>query len=232
MPHEPTFPALERMTLELDGRRQNLPALFPLLKSSPLREINIKESLRNRHVDVPREVVIAMLKAELQRRITALVFFGFHPADLTFVSHLGSFSSLKLLGCDTRCQDPGECVFPLTDSDIERLASWLPRLITLRLGHGCEYGHSNLTIKSMISLSTHCLSLANLYLPCDLTNISEEAKTESGEPDPRLEVQSSCPLRHLAHKWVIVPPRGDIEAFKMVTSALHHLFPRLRLIWE
>ena len=232
IPHEPTFPALERITLELDGRRQHLQVLFPLLKSSPLREVAVKESLQIQHADVPGEVAIAMLKAELQRNITSLVFTGFHPTDLTFVSHLGQFSSLKFLGCDTRCQDHEECVFPLADSDIERLASALPRLVTLRLGHECKYGHHNLTIKSMISLSTHCLSLESLFLPCDLTNTSEDAKTESGEPDPRLEIQSSCTLRHLAHKWVTVPSRGDVEAFKIVTSALHHLFPQLRLIWE
>ena len=220
------------MALELDGRCQYLPVLSPLLKSSPLRSVTVKESLRIRHADVPSEVAIAMLKAELQRSITALDFPGFHPADLTFVSHLGPFSSLKYLGCDTRCQGGGECVFPLTDSDIERLASALPQLVTLYLGHECKYGHHNLTIKSMTSLSTHCLSLEHLHLPCDLTNTSEDAKMESGEPDPRLEIQSSCTLRHLAHDWMTVPSRRDVEALKIVTSALHHLFPQLRLNWE
>ena len=232
IPHEPTFPALKCMTLELDSRRQHLQVVFPLLKSSPLQEVTIKESLRIRHDDVPSEVAIALIRAELHQRINTLVFTGFHPVNLTFVSHLGPFNSLETLVCDTQCHDPGECAFPLTDSDIERLANGLPQLLTLRLGHECEYGHYNLTIKSMISLSTHCLSLDTLYLPCDLTNTSEDAKTESGEPDPRLEIQSSCMLRNLAHQWVTVPPRDDTEALKIVTSALRHLFPQLQPIWE
>ena len=229
VPHGPTFPALERMTLELDGPRQHLPILFSLLKSSPLREVTVKESFKVRHVDVPSEVAIAILKAELHPSINTLTFDGFHPADLTFVSHLGPFSSLKKLWCSTRCRGPGECVFPLTDSDIERLASGLPQLATLCLGHECEHEHFNLTIKSMISLSTHCLSLKKLYLPCDLTNISEDVKMESGEPDPRLKTRSSCALEFLAFRWLMIRPK-DFEAFKIMESGFLNLFPLLELL--
>ena len=81
----------------------------------------------------------------------------------------------------------------------------------------------------MISLSTHCLSLTNLGLPCDFTNISEDAKTESGEPDPRLEIRSPCALRSLTLRWITMPPPEDVEALGIVALALHHLFPRLRL---
>ena len=223
IPHEPTFPALEHMVLELDGRRQHLPVLFSLLKSSPVQEVTVNESLRIRHVDVPSEVTITMLKVELHRSLNRLIFIGFHPAELTFVSHLGPFSSLKTLGCDTRCQGPGECVFPLTDSDIDRLASGLPQLVTLRLGHECKYGHYNPTIKSMMSLSTHCPSLEKLHLPCDLTKISEDAKMESGESDPRLRTRSSCALIYLALQWMIRPT--DIEALEIMESGLRNLFP-------
>jgi hypothetical protein len=61
-----------------------------------------------------------------------------------------------------------------------------------------------------------------------LTNISEDVKTESREPDPRLEIQSPCTLKFLLSHWVIIPPPEDIEALRIVASALHHLFPWLR----
>ena len=226
IPHELAFPVLEHVTLELNDRYQHLPALFSLLKSSPLQGVTIKESLRIRHVDAPSEVATAIIKTELHQRIGTLVFTGFHSADLTSISHLGPFNSLKKLVGDTQCQDHGECVFPFTDSDIERLASGLPQLVTLRLGHQCEYGHVNITIKSMISLSTHCPSLDSLCLPCDLTNISEDIKLGSGEPDPRLKIRSSCVLRDLAFQWMIGP--GNVEALGIMESAMRHLFPLLQ----
>jgi len=159
----------------------------------------------------------------------ACFFFGFHPTNLTFLSHLGPFDSLKMLECTTRCWSQ-QCVSPLTDSDIERLASALPQLVILRLGHMCKHSSHHTTIKSMISLSTHCLSLEDLSLPCDLTNVSEDAKTESGEPDPRLEIRSPCKLQSLT--WVVMPPPEDIEAFGIAVSALRHLFPWLGQIPE
>ena len=221
--HEPTFPALEHMVLELrDYYYQHLPVLFSLLKSTSLKEVTIRGSRRVRPVALPSEVAIAMRKTELHRSITVLVFTGFYPADLTFVSHLRSFSSLETLECDTRCQEL-QCVFPLTDSDIEQLARGLPRLVTLRLGHPCNFSNPNTTIKSMISLSTHCPSLDTLCLPCNLTNIYEDVRMESGEPDPRLETRSSCALRVLAFNWMIRPE--SIEALGIMKSALRHLFP-------
>ena len=221
-----TFPALGRMVLELNGQYQHLPVLFSLLKSSSLEEVVVKESPKIRHVGVPTEVAFAILKAELHRNLNTLAFTGFHPAGLTSISHLGPFGALKTLRCSTRCQEFQQCVFPLRDSDIEQLASGLPQLENLCLGHKCIYNHPNTTIKSMIALSAHCPSLAALYLPCNLTNISEDAKMESGEPDPRLNTRSSCPLEFLAFEWMIRPK--DHEASRIMKSALRHLFPRLR----
>ena len=221
-----TFPALGRMVLELNGQYQHLPVLFSLLKSSPLEEVVVRESAKILHVGVPTEVASAMLKSEPHRSLTSLVFTGFHPAGLTFISHLGPFGALKTLKCSTRCQEFQQCGFPLRDSDIEQLASGLPQLVNLYLGHKCIYNHPNTTIKSMISLSAHCPSLAALYLPCNLTNVSEDAKMESGEPDPRLNTRSSCALECLAFEWMIRPK--DHEASGIMKSALRHLFPRLR----
>ena len=228
IPHELTFPTLKHVTLELSDQCQHLPVLFSLLKSSPLKEVVVEESSKvQHHVGIPTEVAFAILKAELQRHINTLIFTEFYPADLTFVSHLGLFSSIKTLECRTRCLFSGECASPLTDSDIERLASGLPQLVTLTLGHICKYSPYNLTIKSMISLSTHCLSLDSLRLSCDLTNISEDVKVESGEPDPRLKAQSFCALVSLDFRWLIKPK--DPGALEIMESALHRLFPRLGL---
>ena len=232
IPRKLTFPALELMKVVADNTHQNWSLLFPLLESSPLQRVTVVVGPGIRYRDIPSQVTLAMLKAKLQRCVNTLIFIGFSPASLTSISHLGPFSSLKALECDTRCRQSGRCVFPLTDSDIERLASELPQLANLWLGHECKYSPHRTTIRSMISLSTHCLSLETLYLPCNSTNISEDTKAESGGFDPRLGVQSPCALHFLAFDWVVIPPPEDVEGVGIVASALRHLFPRLKSTWD
>jgi len=221
-----TFLALKRMTLELNGQHQHLAVLFSLFKSSSLEEVVVDESTEIQHVGVPAEVALAMLKAKLRTSVSTLAFDRFHPANVTFVSHLGPFSSLKALKCGTRCQEHRQCGFPLMDADIERLASGLPQLVTLYLGHKCWYSHPSTTIKSVMSLSTHCPSLGSIHLPCNLTNISEDVKMESGELDPRLKTRSSCALEFLAFDWMT--RTKDREASELMKSSVRHLFPRFR----
>jgi len=168
-----------------------------------------------------------MLNVKLQRSINYLSFTGLDPANFTFLSRLGPFGSLKTLRCCTWCPGSGQCVSPLTDSDIERLASELPQLVTLCLGHECKWIPHNTTIKSMISLSTHCPSLEILRLPCNLTGTSEDIKPGSGVSDPRLEIRRPCKLRVLALQWVTMPSPEDTEALEVVVSVLHHLYPLL-----
>ena len=228
-PHESTFPVLKSVRIKVENTHQHWSSLFSLLESSPIRRVAIVKRPGIRIDDVPKRVTIALLEAGLQQSVYVLTFSEFDPTSLTFISRLGPFSSLKILRCDTQCQGLGRCAFPPTDSDIGNLASGLPRLVALRLGHGCGCSAYNTTIKSIISLSFHCLSLEELHLPCDLTNISEDAKTESGEPDSRLQIQSSCKLQFLAFPWVITPPSDDIKALRVVALALHHLFPQSRL---
>jgi len=227
IPHGRAFPALRRLKIKVEDVRQRWSLLFSLLESSPLQTVAVTISRRIQGADVPGQVITAMLGAELQRSVDDLNFFGLGPDNLGFMSHLGPFSSLKTLKCDTRCPGFGQCVSPLTDSDIEQLASRLPQLVTLSLGHKCRFSHHHTTIKSLISLSTHCPSLDSLHLRCNLTDISEDAKMESGVPHPRLEVLSRCKLRFLDFRWIVMPRPGDIEGLRIKDSALRHLFPLL-----
>ena len=225
IPRQDTFPALRSIEIRLNDAYQPWSYFFSLLESSPLQEVTVTAGRTIQGVGVPGRVLTAMLEAELQRTINGLTFSGSDPADLTFLLYVGRFSSLKTMKCTTRCRRQRQCVSPITDSDAEQLASGLPRLVTVWLGHECKYTHHNTTVKSLISFSTHCLSLDGLCFPCNLTNISEDIKTESGLPDPRLEISSPCKLQFLALIWVVLPPPDDVEALRIVTSALDHLFP-------
>ena len=224
-PHENAFPALRSMKINVDNARRNWSFLFPLLGSNPLQLVVIVTSRKLQDFDIPRQVTIAILESKLQQSVRTLVFTEFGPTSLRFISHLESFSSLKILKCNTWCRGLGQCTSPLTDSDIEQLTIGLPRVAVLWLGHGCRYSPHSTTIKSLISLSTHCPSLRNLHLPCNLTNISEDVKTESGVPDLRLGIRSSCKLRYFSFGWCTLPSPRNTEKWKIVASALRHLFP-------
>jgi len=225
--YETAFPALLRMEIKASSVHQYWSFLFSLLKSSPIQEVTVETGRRIQGADVPGQVITAILEAELQRSVKDLSFSGSDPADLTSISYLGRFSSLNKLRWTTQCQRLQQRV-SLTDSDVEQLASCLPQLVTLWLGHSsCKSNHHNTTIKSLISFSTHCPSLDELCFPCDLTNTPEDVKTEWGKPDLRLEIRSPCKLRFLAFVWITMPPPDDIEASRIVTSALDHLFPVL-----
>ena len=227
-PRENGSPTLKSVLIEVDDACQCWSPLFSLLGSGALQRVAIVTSRKIQDVDVPRQVTIAIIEAKLQRNLNALAFAGFNPTNSSFIPYLGSFNSLEVLWCNTWCRGSGQCISQLTDSDVEQLASGLPRLTSLWLGHGCKYNAHNTTIKSMISLSTRCPSLESLGLPCNLTHISKDVKTESGEPDPRLGVRSSSKLRYLAFQWIVLPSRDDVEGLKTVASCLSHLFPELR----
>ena len=225
--HGMAFPALQRLKIKADDVHQRWSLLFSLLQSSPLHKVAITISRRIQDADVPGQIIIAMLGAELQGSVDDLIFCGLDPDNLRFIRHLEPFSSLRTLKCNTRCRGSRQCVSPLTDPDIEQLASWFPQLVTLRLGHECKQSHHRTTIKSLISLSSHCPSLNTLHLPCNLTNISEDVKMESGEPHPMLGVLSHCKLRFLDFQWVVMPRQSDTEGLSIQNSAFHHLFPLL-----
>jgi len=192
IPHGMPFPALQRLRIKVDDARQRWSLLFSLLQSSPLQKVSVTISRRIQGADVPGQVITAMLGAEIRQSIDELTFSGLDPGNLRFISHLGRFGSLKTLKCNTRCRGSGQCDSPLTDSDIEQLASGFPQLEMLCLGHKCKHSHHRTTIKSLISLSTHCPSLDILQLPCNLTDISEDVKMESQSP---MTCYDNSPLR-------------------------------------
>jgi len=219
------------MAVAVVDRCQGWQLLFPFLESSPLRQVTVLPRRGTQHDDIPSQVTFAMLEAGLHQRVEDPTTTEFDPTHPMFLSHLEPFRFLKMLECNPRCRESEQCIHALTDSSIEQLASALPQLVMFCLGQTCEYTLHQTAIKLMISLSTHCISLETRYLPCDLSNTREDVKTESGEPaDPRLEILSLCPLRTLLFRCALMPPVEDVEASRMVVSALRHLFPRLEPI--
>jgi len=223
-PSELSFPAVKGLEIWADPPCLCWLALFFLLESSPLEEVRVR-CRRTHPDDVLSQVISAMLKVGLEGRVNSLSFRGFGLGSLAFVQQLLLFCSLKTLYWLTVCLLGRPCISPLTDSGIGELAEALNKLEFLSFQTRCKHSSHHITIKSMISFSTHCPHLKTLILPCDLANILEDIKTVSEESRPRLEKQSSSILKHLP--CITLPPEGT-EALNVAVSALRNLFPH----WE
>ena len=220
-PPKLAFPALEDLCLMMDSTYHQLSPLFHLLRSSPMEKVNVVA--RNRPGDdVPSHVISAMLEFELERSVKTLTFADFGPTSLALMSNLLPFRSLKKLKWPTRCLEDAQCISPLEDSEIEKLAEALNNLEYLHLGHSCTHSPCLVTIKSMIALSAHCPHLASLDISCRLTTILDDIKMLSDESRQRLKTQGHCALRFLGS--TMMPPANG-EASKVASSALDNLFP-------
>ena len=215
------FPALKDLRVVVDLQSKHWLSLFTLLKSSPLEKVGVLA--RNGPQDSsPSQIVLAMLKAGLERRVNSLIFVGFSPASLVVVQQLLPFSSLKIFKCSTVCPPNNQCDFPLEDSEIENLAKALSKLETLSLGT-CTHGHRSIAIKSMISLSTHCPYLKTLALPCNLTKITDDIWEVSKESWQKQGTQS-CVLRNLSS---VIMPSKNTEKWRIADTALYNIFPQM-----
>jgi len=73
---------------------------------------------------------------------------------------LGGLISLSIL---TACED--QCIFLLSDNDIEHLVKAMPKLEDLSLGIPCSQQVSgNLTAKSLLAIAKHCKALETLKI--------------------------------------------------------------------
>ena len=84
--------------------------------------------------------------------------------DLTFLSSVVNFRNLVKLRVAGDCPYAGDCIFCLTDDDVENLAAALPHLISLQLMRPCQLNSCKTTISCLLSLSTHCLGLEFLEI--------------------------------------------------------------------
>ena len=84
--------------------------------------------------------------------------------DLTFLSSVVKFQNLVILNIHTDCSTTENCMFRLTDNDIEDLAASLPRLEDVRLGGPCQSTSCNATVAALLSMSVRCPDLTVLEI--------------------------------------------------------------------
>ena len=97
------------------------------------------------------------------------------------MSRVIQFRELTIFSVWSACSPVQGCAFNLTDGDIEEIATALPRLEKATFGDVCSANSCRTTIKSLVSLSTHCRDLRFLEVTTNLRDDLELALI-----DPRL----------------------------------------------
>ena len=145
---------------------------------------------------------------------------------------LGELTSLAIF---TDCGED-QCIFLLSDKDIERLVKAMPKLEALSLGTPCpEQVRDNLTVKSLLAIAKHCKALETLemHINCESIVTSTDGREFPGLFDFYTRVPSEaissdyggCPLRSAIFGSCPIPMDG--EGGIILALTLLRLFPRL-----
>ena len=148
-----------------------------------------------------------------------------HGASIAPLLVLGQLTSLVIFA-DCRGR---QCVFSLSDRDIEHLVKAMPKLEVLSLGVPCSRQMGDdLTVKSLLAIATHCKTLITLqtHINCDSIVMSTHECDASGSPRSHARPDyDGCPLRSAIFGSCPVPMAG--EGGIIVALTLLRLFPRL-----
>ena len=140
--------------------------------------------------------------------------------DSITISPVLKFRNLVSLYMHTYCPHMEDCVFRLTDHDMESLAAALPRLENLQLGtpsHSCP---CDTTFASLVSISVHCLDLTYLEIHINVLTIANDMRRLLDGCAGRGETK--CKLRELSIGYL--PHEVHAEDF---TAGLKTIFPCL-----
>ena len=149
---------------------------------------------------------------------------------------LGELTSLKIFAA---CED--QCIFLLSDKDIENLVKAMPKLEALSLGIPCpEQMRGDLTVKSLLAIAKHCKALETLkiHINCQSIVTDTDGREFPGPFDFHAEVPSEaissdydgCPLRSAVFGSCPIPM--DEEGEIIIALTLLRLFPRLsEVLW-
>ena len=194
------IPALRELDVSFTG---SLPTYLQILGSSLLTS----------HV----ERTLVSLKCTSNNTIP-LTEAGIHP--------LLSFKKLTKLELTGSCVPGGrQCGIELSDSIISELATALPQLISLSLGNAsCQASASDVTVASLVALSTNCVDLDFLQLHFNATDIV----TRGIRANPGQTRRYICKLRTLSVGSQPLPSNHD--NILLVSFTILRIFPCLETI--
>ncbi|KAF9646238.1 hypothetical protein BDM02DRAFT_276018 [Thelephora ganbajun] len=134
-----------------------------------------------------------------------------------------SFGKLTTLNLSSSCTEE-RCGVQLYDSIVSRLAMALPQLTSLMLGDiPCKTSTSDVTIKSLVALSTHCVDLDVLRLHFNANDILSRGAYANSETR-----KFTCKLRTLSVGSQPLPSNHD--DILLVTFTILRIFPHVENI--
>jgi len=104
--------------------------------------------------------------------------------DAAFMSPIAEFHGLVHLTLGSSCSSTGGCAFNLTDDDMTRIATGLPRLRHARFGRVCSANSCRTTVSSLVSLSTRCRELGFLEVHFNTINLRDDLESVLADPRP------------------------------------------------
>ena len=160
------------------------------------------------------------------QRLTLLENFPKVTIDTVFMSRVIQFRELTIFSVWSACSPVQGCAFILTDGDIEEIATALPRLEKATFGDVCSANSCRTTIKSLVSLSTHCRDLRFLEVHFNTTNLRDDLGLAL--TDPRLH---DLPAHRTSDSFFLAlsraPCRISRHDFAPVLRGFRRIFPSL-----
>ena len=240
------LPNLRCLEVQLPGTRISLPAHTAVLPSLEKLAVIYREAGSWLHVlkNIPnstlREIDAtflgsspthlqtlgnSLLDANLEETLISLKCFSGDGIPLTKagIRPLLSFRRLTTLNLVSSCTEE-RCGAQLNDSIISELVMALPQLTSLMLGGiPCEASTSDVTITSLVAISTHCVELDILRLHFDTNDIiSRDTHTNSRTH------KFTCKLRTLSVG--AQPLSSNHDDILLVTFTILHIFPHVETI--
>ena len=165
----------------------------------------------------------SLLDANIEQALISLECQGGIPLTEAGLRPFLSFGRLtKLHLYSTRTEE--QCSFQLNDSIISELAAALPRLTSLELGgYPCDAPTSDVTITSLVALSTNCVDLDYLQLHFNTNDIISRNTHASSQTHKFI-----CKLHTLAVGSQPLPTNHD--DILVVAFAILQIFPHLETI--
>ena len=225
-----TFPSLELLEINaIDTTRSPLLRTIADIQSKTFRRLKLEFPAEEWGTFVPAMLVAIHHSGSYQ----TLTKFCIRPegrfdVDTAFIRPLLFLAQLTDLEIEILCGR--QCPFKLSDEDIEELVKAMPKLESLCLGSfPCSHPANN-TIRSLMSIATHCKHLNELVIHANVEAVIDEVSQRgsrggdqtSGDP---LSIFVECPVKSIIFGPCFIP--DEARGATVFAITLLRLFPRL-----
>lgn len=231
------LPHLRTWTIEgppPDYSTSPLPLVFPSLTELTLGEgaangwLSILKHLEHGALATESTMPLSKTKESLKsldvERHPDFVF------DASFASVIQMFRNLVRVCVTVPCSDEvdeGQCISKLDDNNVAELVTALPLLEVLLLGYPCFENTCATTVVSLLQISTHCAKLEKLGIHFNTTNITDDLKSVS--EDPQFQGLRSLPKCSTLRCLDVydIPLNLDETGCEAVVNGMLNIFPSL-----